>query len=145
MPIGERLREERVRLGLSQPVFAAHAGTTKQTLFSWESGKTAPNAEQLAALASAGVDVMFVLSGARAQPPLQAAEEALLQSYRRCNAAAQVSLLQTAALMAAGLEVQPVAGAAGTAVQVGNISSEGSGNVQVGYAGGGVKVSRSGK
>ena len=145
MSIGERLREERVRLGMAQPVFAAHAGTTKQTLFSWENGKTAPNAEQLAALASAGVDVMFVLCGARAKPPLQAAEEALLQSYRRCTAAAQVSLLQTAALMAAGIEMQPVPAAASGAVQVGPISSSGSGNVQVGYAGGGVKVSRSGK
>lgn len=141
MPIGERLREERERLGLSQPVFAAHAGTTKQTLFSWESGKTAPNAQQLAALASAGVDVMFVLSGTRAQPPLQAAEAALLQSYRSCDAAAQVSLLQTAALLAAGVEVSPAVQTAPVA-RVGNISSQGSGNVQVGYAGGGVKVGR---
>ena len=47
MPIGDRLRAEREALGLSQPKFAALAGTTKQTLFSWESGKTAPDGFQL--------------------------------------------------------------------------------------------------
>jgi transcriptional regulator with XRE-family HTH domain len=62
MTIGNRLREERKRLGMSQPVFAEIASTTKQTLFSWESGKTAPDCFQLAAFASAGVDVLYVLT-----------------------------------------------------------------------------------
>jgi transcriptional regulator with XRE-family HTH domain len=65
MPIGERLREERARLGMNQPQFAAIAGTTKQTLFSWESGKTAPDAGQIAALAHGGVDVLYVITGER--------------------------------------------------------------------------------
>lgn len=65
MTIGERLREERERMGMSQPKFAALAGTTKQTLFSWESGKTAPDGFQLAALAGAGVDVVYVLTSRR--------------------------------------------------------------------------------
>lgn len=66
MPIGVRLREERERLGLSQPKFAAIAGTTKQTLFSWETGKTAPDGFQMARFAEAGVDVLYVLTGRRA-------------------------------------------------------------------------------
>lgn len=65
MSIGERLREERDRLGHSQPKFAAIAETTKQTLFSWETGKTAPDGNQLAAFAAAGVDVLYVLTGDR--------------------------------------------------------------------------------
>ena len=68
MPIGKRLREERERLGLSQPAFAAVAGTTKQTLFSWETGKTAPDGFQLAALATTGADVLYILTGQRSQP-----------------------------------------------------------------------------
>ena len=68
MPIGARLREERERLGMSQPAFAAIAATTKQTLFSWETGKTAPDGFQLSALAGAGVDVLYVLTGQRSQP-----------------------------------------------------------------------------
>ena len=63
MSIGDRLRSERENLGLSQPKFAAIAGTTKQTLFSWESGKTAPDGFQLSALAAAGADVLYILTG----------------------------------------------------------------------------------
>ena len=65
MPIGDWLRDERKRLGLSQPAFAELAGTTKQTVFSWETGKTAPDAFQLAALAAAGADVLYILTGQR--------------------------------------------------------------------------------
>ena len=58
MPIGERLREERERLGFNQPCFAEFAGTTKQTLFSWESGGSSPKSDQLTALAEHGVDAV---------------------------------------------------------------------------------------
>lgn len=68
MSLGERLREERERLGLSQPKFAAIVGATKQTLFSWESGKTAPDGFQMEAFAAAGVDVLYVLTGQRSRP-----------------------------------------------------------------------------
>lgn len=74
MPFGDRLREERERLGMSQPKFAALAETTKQTLFSWETSKTAPDGFQLAALHKAGVDVLFVITGkhtgAASAPPM---------------------------------------------------------------------------
>lgn len=48
---------------MSQPEFAGWVNVTKKTLFSWESGKTAPDCFQLAAFATAGVDVLFVLTG----------------------------------------------------------------------------------
>jgi len=63
MSIGIRLREERERLGMSQPEFADWVNVTKKTLFSWENGKTAPDCFQLAAFAPAGVDVLYVLTG----------------------------------------------------------------------------------
>lgn len=108
MTVGERLREERERMGLSQPKFAAIAGTTKQTLFSWETGKTAPDGFQLAALAAAGADALYVVTGERnpAKPSLDAAEQVLLDSYRRCNTQARQNLIQTAALLAAGLPIE---------------------------------------
>ena len=86
MPIGDRLRAEREALGLSQPKFAALAGTTKQTLFSWESGKTAPDGFQLSALAAAGADVLYILTGQRSQPvpesvSLPPRQRALLANY----------------------------------------------------------------
>lgn len=105
MTIGQRLREERERLGMSQPNFAAIAGTTKQTLFSWETGKTAPDGFQMAALAAQGVDVLYILTGERnpAMPATDPAEQVLLDSYRRCGAQAKQNLIQTAALLSAGL------------------------------------------
>ena len=74
MTFGDRLREERERLEMSQPKFAAIADTTKQTLFSWESGKTAPDAVQLSALATVGVDVLYVITGQRSTPVPRTAE-----------------------------------------------------------------------
>jgi len=85
MTIGERLREERERMGMSQPKFAALAGTTKQTLFSWESGRTAPDGFQFAALDAAGADVRYIITGDRDGPApevLSADERLLLDRYR---------------------------------------------------------------
>lgn len=105
MTIGARLKEERDRIGLSQPNFAALAGTTKQTLFSWESGKTAPDGFQLAALANAKVDVLYVLTGQRqeALPAGDPSEQLLLDNYRRCTQDAKQTLLKSSVLFAAGM------------------------------------------
>ena len=100
MPIGKRLREERERLGLSQPAFAAVAGTTKQTLFSWETGKTAPDGFQLSALATTGADVLYILTGQRtggasAPPPPRAVSEGdriLLDNFHAAPAQVQAGV-----------------------------------------------------
>lgn len=112
MPIGDWLRDERKRLGLSQPAFAELAGTTKQTVFSWETGKTAPDAFQLAALAAAGADALYILTGQPSQglpakdtlPPDQ---QVLVSAYERCTAEGKHHLIQTAALLSAGMPVAP--------------------------------------
>lgn len=70
MSIGQRLKEERKALNMNQTEFSSLAGTTKQTLFSWETGKTAPDAVELAAFAASGVDVLYVLTGERKKPAL---------------------------------------------------------------------------
>ena len=103
--IGNRLREERERLGLTQPVFAELAGAKKRTLIDWEKDVSSPTAVQLAQLAAAGADVLYILTGQRssAQPAHDAAEQVLLDSYRRCSSQARQNLIQTAALLAAGL------------------------------------------
>lgn len=136
MTIGDRLREERERLKLSQPNFAAIAGTTKQTLFSWESGKTAPDGFLLAAFAAAGVDVLYVVTGQRSQGAaevdlLPSDERVLVDAYRRCNADARRNLIQTAALLSAGM---PSAGAPAAPSKMVNKAA---GSVQVGHQSGG--------
>lgn len=106
MSLGIRLREERERLGLSQPKFAAIANTTKQTLFSWESGKTAPDGFQIAAFAAAGVDVLYVLTGQRDGPApvtLTAEEETMLAYFR--EASKEVRRAALGALLGASVPV----------------------------------------
>ena len=63
MSIGERLREERLRLQMSQTDFAALAGASKGAVLKWEKDTSAPTAVALAAFANAGVNVPYVLTG----------------------------------------------------------------------------------
>lgn len=83
--IGERLREERVRLGYNQADFAAIAGVAKTSQFNYEKGERSPDAEYLAAVAKKGVDVLYVVTGLRATVPAEGfnAEEVLLVSRYR--------------------------------------------------------------
>lgn len=63
--IGMRLKEERERLGLTQPQFGEAAGAAKRTVIEWEKGATSPSTVQLAALGEIGVDTHYVLTGER--------------------------------------------------------------------------------
>ncbi len=84
--IDVRLKEERERLGLSQPLFAQAAGAAKRTLADWEKGVSSPTAVQLSALAKIGVDVLYILTGQRSQPVPESASlpprvRALVDNY----------------------------------------------------------------
>jgi len=86
--IGMRLREERERLGYTQPAFAELAGAKKRTLIDWEKGVSSPTAVQLARLSEAGVDALYVVTGTRAIPvedTLSPRERALLDNYRHTS------------------------------------------------------------
>lgn len=65
MPLGDRLREERERLGFNQTDFAALAGSTRKTQFNYESGERTPDAAYLAAISAAGADVSYLVTGKR--------------------------------------------------------------------------------
>lgn len=92
MGIGDRLKEERERLGLNQTDFAALAGASKNTQYNYEKGERSPDANYLAAAASQGVDVLYVVTGERKPQALNdvSPEEAkLVERYRRMSAEAQ--------------------------------------------------------
>lgn len=81
----------------------------------------------------------------KAPNPFAPDEVALVLSYRRCNVQAQANLIQTAALLAAGLP----SGDAGSnrssdkgpsVLRMGDMNNNAPGGVQVGYAGGKVTV-----
>jgi len=83
--IGERLKEERVRLGYNQADFAAIAGVAKTSQFNYEKGERSPDAAYLAAVAEKGVDVLYVVTGRRtpqAADAISASEAELLEHYR---------------------------------------------------------------
>lgn len=63
--IGARLQSERKRLNLNQDQFSAIVGVSKRTLASYEAGAREAGAVLLNLAASAGVDVLFVLTGQR--------------------------------------------------------------------------------
>jgi transcriptional regulator with XRE-family HTH domain len=63
--ISTRLREERKRLGLSQTEFAAKAKVHLKSQMNYEKGDRAPDAAYLSAIAAAGADVLYILTGER--------------------------------------------------------------------------------
>lgn len=60
---GNRLREQRVKLGLSQSAFGQLAGVTKKTQMLYEADERAPDTNYMAAIAAAGVDAYYILTG----------------------------------------------------------------------------------
>ena len=86
--IGSRLREERLRLGMTQADFSAFGGVAKRTALEWEQGKTSPNALFLAAASQHGIDILYVVNGVRLSdtntaPP--ADEQAIVEAWRALN------------------------------------------------------------
>lgn len=82
---GDRLREERIRLGLNQGELAFVAKVSKTTQFNYEKGERSPDGPYLANVAAIGVDVLYVLTGVRAAPSsadLSPDESELLNHYR---------------------------------------------------------------
>ena len=130
MGIGERLTEERARLGASQADFARFADLTDRAQRLYEKGERFPDARYLAAIAAAGVDVLYVITGVYAggvkpAPTLTAEEAALLALFRAAAPAVRGAAI--GALMGA-----PAGGMTqtqhGSGTQVGHVS----GNVNIG-------------
>lgn len=65
MNIGKRFKEERERLGLSQTQLGEIGGAGKTTVISWERGSAYPNALFLEKASSFGMDILYVITGAR--------------------------------------------------------------------------------
>ncbi|WP_431483706.1 helix-turn-helix domain-containing protein [Pseudomonas solani] len=85
MTIGDRLKEERSRLGFNQTDLAAVGGVGKTTQINYEKGAGCPDASYLAAVAEKGVDVLYVLTGERrpsSAEGISAEEIALVMAYR---------------------------------------------------------------
>lgn len=67
MGIGERLREERERLGLAQKEFGTKCGVSKTSQFNYEVGERSPDGEYFSLADSLGVDTAYVITGRRSK------------------------------------------------------------------------------
>lgn len=90
---GRRLKEERQRIGLSQEELAVLVGKTKGTQSRYESESLSPDSGYWAAIAAAGVDVQYVLTGRRSGAVLSPEEESLLAGYRKLDLKGRAGVL----------------------------------------------------
>ena len=101
--ICDRLREVREALGLSQQALAERCGITARSQRNYESGERLPDAGYLAAIAAAGADVLYILTGQRtggasAPPPPRAVREGdriLLDNFHAAPAQVQAGVKTT--------------------------------------------------
>ncbi len=63
--LGERLKEERLMMSLTQSAFAEAGGVKKDAQLKYESGKRSPNAEYLQKISDLGVDISYIIAGQR--------------------------------------------------------------------------------
>lgn len=68
LTIGQRIQEERDRLGLSKVALAEHCGVRREMIGRYENGEALPGAEVLAKFLSVGADVTYILTGVRTPP-----------------------------------------------------------------------------
>jgi len=87
--ISERLLEERKRLGFTQDQIAEIGGVAKRTYCNYESGEREPMGSFFTAIAEAGADVQYILTGIRStavqEPTLTARQKALLDNYEHTD------------------------------------------------------------
>lgn len=120
MLFGERLKEERKRLKLSQTELAELAQVTKQSVFAYEKGNRKPDAAFLEAAANAGMDMSYLFTGEHSGvDPVSAEDRRLLDLFRNATPAMQQAAL---VLLATG------SGMGGTNI---NISGNGANAVAV--------------
>lgn len=63
MSIGNRLKEERERLGMTQDQFSNACGVRRRAQSTYENGERCPDSKYLEAASNIGVDVGYVLTG----------------------------------------------------------------------------------
>jgi transcriptional regulator with XRE-family HTH domain len=143
MSTGDRLREERERTGLNQVAFAALGGVKKLAQINYEKGERSPDADYLAGLAAAGVDVLYVITGQRLTDVIRAAmptgpKAELIALFDGAKLSVQAEVIR---LLHGGGESPP--GPSGMHMSgSGNQFNAGAGAVQIGSIGGGQRTPR---
>ncbi|CAN2978766.1 hypothetical protein METHPM2_560016 [Pseudomonas sp. PM2] len=101
--VGERLREERERLGKNQTDFGVSAGVSRGTQKAYELEASSPDLRYLSGLEALGVDVRYVLTGSRVNTDLSDlsdTEATVLGHMREMSDADRATLAHLAFAMA---------------------------------------------
>lgn len=130
MAIGQRLKEERERIGLSQEQLGIIGGVKKLAQFRYENGETYPNAQYLAEVVKIGIDVNYVLFGTRANNALTAEEEQLLATFRAAPPAVRQFMLGGIA-SSAGMKIEGNHNQQHNHTDADNMEIKGDNNVQI--------------
>ncbi|WP_225085108.1 XRE family transcriptional regulator [Pectobacterium colocasium] len=93
LDIGERLREERERLSLSQLALGEIGGVKKLAQLKYEKGERSPDADYLNGIAKIGVDIQYVVLGKRSAEVLSDDEQELVGHYRKAPIAVKAAAL----------------------------------------------------
>jgi transcriptional regulator with XRE-family HTH domain len=95
MTFGQRLRDERRRLGLSQVQCAELCGVVEKTQGLYEASVRRPDTDYLESIAKAGADVHFLITGAYPSTTLTEEERTLLSLFRQSDAVGREIILAT--------------------------------------------------
>ncbi|MBF0639043.1 helix-turn-helix domain-containing protein [Pseudomonas protegens] len=100
---GERLKEQRKALGLSQQEFGAIGGVEANAQGRYESGERVSKSDYLMAIGRHGVDLLYVLTGERSrlsEGSLSLDESTIIQNYRHLGDEDQEAIAQLASSLA---------------------------------------------
>lgn len=124
MSVGNRLKEERKRLGMTQEAMGLACGVAKRTQILFEQDAHLPGGAYFVAADELGVDVAYVLVGRRDR--LSESDADLLDAWRNASISARA-----AALAALGGAVPAAAAAPRTAFENTSIGQQISGDVDL--------------
>ena len=101
--LNERLKEERVRLGFTQQDFAEKGGVKRRAQAHYEAGERCSDGHYYGAIAAAGADVQYILTGIKSASapvpitkPLTERQKALLDNYDNTSTEGQKIIEATA-------------------------------------------------
>lgn len=83
--LGERIKEERTRLGYTREEVGDRTGITTRTIISYEQGARKPSVEFLMAFAEIGADPYYILMDKRIAVDVSGPERQLIYNYRILN------------------------------------------------------------
>ena len=98
----ERLREERRRIGLNQTEFAELGGVKKGAQLNYESGERSPDANYLLAIAAAGVDINYLITGVISDNTITEDESELIEGYRALDVRGKAGVLNMISVLNPG-------------------------------------------